>query len=78
MSDIDQLTEKERDELARRALKASEQSRNRSREYRERKKKRGMTQVSVWVPSDKKDQMKAAFEKHVAKVMSAAKTERDS
>lgn len=66
--DISKLTEKERDELAQIALKNSQQSRERSKAYRERKKAKGMTLVSVWVPSDRAKVLKKQFEAHVKKV----------
>lgn len=66
--DISNLTNKERDELAQTALKNSQQSRERSKAYRERKKAKGMTLVSVWVPSDNAKDLKKQFEAHVKKV----------
>lgn len=67
--DIRKLTEKERDELAQTALKNAEQSRERSKAYRERKKAKGMTLVSIWVPSDRAKSLKKVFEDHVRKLL---------
>lgn len=68
--DIKQLTENQRDALAESALKAAEKSRQRAKEYRERKRSKGMTQISIWVPEDRAKSLKKMFEKHVIKVMS--------
>jgi TRAP-type C4-dicarboxylate transport system substrate-binding protein len=67
-NDLDKLTDAERDALARSALVASEKSRKRAAEYRDRKRASGMVQVAIWVPADKAKQFKAAFEKHVRDV----------
>lgn len=68
--DINKLTEGQRDALAESALKAAEKSRRRAKEYRERKRSKGMTQISIWVPDDQAKSLKKMFEKHVIKVMS--------
>jgi vacuolar-type H+-ATPase subunit I/STV1 len=65
--DMSKLTDKERDALASTALETAKKSRQRAKEYRERKRSKGMVQISIWVPSDRAKSLKKAFEDHVAK-----------
>jgi len=67
--DIRNLTESQRDALAKSALKAADRSRQRAKEYRDRKRAKGMTQISIWVPADQAKSLKKMFEKHVLKMM---------
>lgn len=74
--DLNKLTPAQRDALASAALKQKVQAKKRAAEYRDRKKGKGLVQVSVWVPEDKAEALRKAFQAHVDKVMaqSAAKS----
>jgi TRAP-type C4-dicarboxylate transport system substrate-binding protein len=67
--DLSSLSDAQRDALAARAIKTQQKAKARAEAYRERKKKAGMVQVSVWVPEDRADAIRRAFQKHVDKIM---------
>ena len=75
-NDLDKLTAAQRDALALAALKQKAQAKKRVAEYRDRKKGKGLVQVSLWVPEDKAESLRKAFQAHVDKIMaqSAAKS----
>lgn len=75
--DISQLTDKERDALASTALETAKKSRQRAKEYRDRKRAKGMTQISIWVPSDRAKALKKTFENHVKKVTDEKDAKKD-
>lgn len=74
---ISDLTEGQRDALAQAALKAADKSRQRAKEYRDRKRAKGMTQISIWVPSDRAKALKKAFEDHVSKIADKGDAKKD-
>lgn len=67
--DLSKMTIDQKEALAARALKAQERARQRSEAYRDRKKRAGMVQVSVWVPEARAAEVRRAFQKHVEKIM---------
>jgi hypothetical protein len=68
--DLSGMTQAQKDALAARALKLQKAAQKRSEAYRDRKKKAGMVQISVWVPEDRAADFRRTFQRHVEKVMS--------
>jgi hypothetical protein len=67
--DPSKMTPAQKEALVARALKAQEKARQRSEAYRDRKKGRGMVQISVWVPEARAAELRRTFTNHVEKVM---------
>ena len=74
---ISKLTDQERDALASTALETAIKSRQRAKEYRDRKRAKGMVQIAIWVPSDRAKALKKAFEQHVTKIMAEKDVKKD-
>jgi len=67
--DLSRMSSAQKEALAARAIKAQEKARQRSEAYRDRKKRAGMVQVSVWVPEALAAEFRRSFQKHVERVM---------
>lgn len=74
---IENMTEDQRNSLAQSALENAAKSRQRAKEYRERKTAKGMVQISIWVPSDRAKALKKTFEDHVYKITDKKDAKKD-
>ena len=78
MSDVSNLSKEQRDALAARALEDRNKARNRAAAYRQRKGEKGLVQVSVWVPEDRRDDLRKLFQDHADKVRIQDQAEKKS